>query len=118
MHKYVPRRQSKRWRNGDCPDGVLAIYDAGPETFDRYTVFYAEPVTGTTYANMWLSYRGMSKHPTSPQGFGCAGEMEAHKVAAYRYRVRHQACRWTDLPDEVRELVKRDLADREEAKQT
>jgi hypothetical protein len=108
MTKYTQRRQSKRWLDADCPVGVLAIYDSGPKDFDRYTVFYKEPIVGETYADMWLGYRGMSEHPSSPNGFGVYGEMEAHKVAAYRYRVSKQACKWSSLPDEVKAVVRRD----------
>lgn len=114
MRKYSPRRQSTRWRDSDCPDGVLAIYDDGPKTFDRYTVFYAEPVTGTTYADMWLGYRGMSEHPTHAQGVGIYGDMPAHAVASYRFRNAHHACRWSALPQEVRDVVIRDLAEHTE----
>jgi hypothetical protein len=90
---------------------VLAIYDDGPKTADRYTIFYATPVCGTTYADMRLGYRGMSKHPTHAQGFGMYGDMPAYEVAAYRFRNAHRACRWTDLPQEVRDVVLRDLAE-------
>lgn len=110
MNAYVPRRCSARWLDGDCPRGVLAIMDSGPKNFDRYTVFYAEPVTGTTYADMWLGYRGMSEHPSGAFGFGIYAEMRAHEVAAYRYRYKHQYIRWTDLPEDVKRAVRRDCA--------
>lgn len=109
---YRPRRQSKRWLDGNCPAGVLAIYDNGGLTrrngsFDRYTVFYVDTLTDHR-GDVWVNYRGMSKHPTHPQGFGCGGQMRAGEVAAYRYRVSHQACRWTDLPAEVQSVVRLD----------
>lgn len=111
MNKYVPRRQNSRWLDGDCPKGVLAIYDDGERTVDRYTVFYVKPITGDTYTNMVIGYRGMSEHPTHPQGVGMFGEMEAYKVAEYRYHNRNRACRWSALPQEVRDVVTRDLAE-------
>lgn len=107
--KYKPRRASTRWLDQDCPRGVLAIFD-NPKTFDRYTVFYCAPVYGTRYADMWLGYRGMSENPFHPQGFGIYGEMQAHDVALYRYRNSHRACKWSDLPERVKQCVRQDLA--------
>ena len=110
MRKYSPRRQSARWLDGDCPRGVLAIYDNGADhAFDRWDVFYAETETDHR-GDVWIAYRGMSEDPCHPQGFGIGDAMRAHDVAAYRYRVRHQATRWTDLPEAVRAVVRRDLA--------
>lgn len=111
MRGYKPRRASRRWLDGDCPPGVLAIFDH-PDCFDRYTVFYVEPVTGTTRADMWLGYRGMSAQPASPTGFGIFGEMEAYQVAAFRYRSSHRAATWSSLPEEVKAVVRRDLDER------
>lgn len=108
--EYTPRRQSKRWLDGDCPEGVLAIYDH-PKFADRYTVFYKEPVTGTTFADMWLSYRGMSPSPCSPQGMGCYGEMPASDLAAYRLHNKHRAAKWSALPEAVKALVRSDCTD-------
>lgn len=109
MRKYKPRRQSRRWLDADCPKGVLAIYDSKGYG-ERYTVFYAEPVAGETFADMWIGYRGMSAYPFHPQGIGLYGEMRAHEMAAYRYRVRHQAAKWSSLPADVQRCVRQDLA--------
>jgi hypothetical protein len=111
MTRYTPRRQSKKFLDGDCPQGVLAIYDNGGASFDRYTVFYREPVAGTSFGDMWLSYRAMSEHPFSPQGFGIAGEIRAHELAAYRARVYRHSASWTSLPDDVKRAVRADLQD-------
>lgn len=113
MSGYRPRRQSRRWLDGDCPAGVLAIYDNGGGarrggTFDRFTVFYV-PTEPLEDRSGWVSYVGASEHPTAPQGFGQHGELRAFEVAAYRYRVAHQACRWSDLPPDVQRMVRRDL---------
>jgi len=107
--KYTPRRASKRWLDGDCPKGVLAILDH-PNTFDRYTIIYAEPICGETFADMRLGYLGASIDPFPPQGFGQHGEMTAHEVASYRYREKHRYARWSDLPDRVKQCVRQDLA--------
>jgi len=109
MRTYSPRRQSARWLDGDCPRGVLAIYDNGGTSkrngsLDRYTVFYAD--TETDGRDTWVSVLLSSDDPGS---FGGHDQMRAHDVAAYRNRFSHTACRWTDLPAAVRAAVKRDL---------
>lgn len=104
MVNYKPRRQSKRWLDGDCPKGVLAIYDDS-RTFDRYTVFFTEPAYGTTYADMVLSYIGMSENPFHPQGFGQNGELTAHDTARFRYENSKRAAKWSSLPEAVKKCV-------------
>lgn len=100
------RRATKRWLDGDCPKGVLAIFD-NQTTFDRYTIFYADP---TKYAKWnWYSYLGASENPTHPQGFGQHGEMVDYKLANYRRINYRHSCRWSDLPEAVRKLVISDL---------
>lgn len=106
---YTPRRQSRRWLDQDCPEGVLAIYDNRGQTADRYTVFYRTPVAGSAYQDMWLGMRCMSENPFHPQGVGMWGELEAYKVAHFRYRERHRAARWSDLPERVKTCVLLDL---------
>lgn len=109
MRAYKPRRASKRWLDGDCPSGVLAIFDTGPADLDRYTVFYVKPVATDERGVVWLGYRGASENPSSAYGFGLYGEMEAHKVADFRYRCNHRSARWTDLPTKVQDLIRHDL---------
>lgn len=110
MRPYSPRRASKRWLNGDCPRGVLAIFDH-PDSFDRYTVFYVEVIRDER--DVWLGYRAMSEQPCAPFGFGIYNEMKAHEVANFRYRQHHHSAKWSDLPDAVKDLVRRDLAELE-----
>lgn len=100
------RRATKRWLDGDCPSGVLAIFD-DPRTVDRYTVFYVEPVTTD---GRYFAYAAMNAAPFHPQGFGQHGELEAHQVRRYRYENNKRACRWSDLPADCQRLVRRDLA--------
>lgn len=107
---YRPRTQSKKFLDGDCPDGVLAIYDNGGETWDRYTVFY-KPQAGADYAYGWIGYRGMSEDPYSPGGFGIYSEMRAHEVAAYRNRSYRHSAKWSDLPEQVKKSVRQDCED-------
>lgn len=115
MAAYKPRRQSKRWLDEDCPPGVLAIYDH-KQFGDRYTVFYTNPVCGTTYADMYIGFRAMSENPYHPQGIGIYDDMPAHKVANYRYASRHRAAKWSSLPDAVKRCVLQDLKEEEEAR--
>lgn len=100
------RRANKRWLDGDCPAGVLAIFDNGGKTFDRYTVLYV-PAPGTE----WIGYRGMSSNPYDPQGFGIWGEMTVWDARAYRYAATsaHESARWSDLPAAVQRSVRADL---------
>ena len=111
---YSPRRQSSRWLDGDCPAEVLAIMDNGGKSFDRYTVFYV-PTKAEREANphrgMNIIYRAMSEHPSSPNGFGISADMEAYKVAEFRYRFKHQYAKWSDLPKDVKATVRRDCKD-------
>lgn len=108
MRAYTPRRQNKRWLDDDCPAGVLAIYDNKGQTFDRYTIFYV-PIEPLEDRRGWIQYLGASEHPSSPQGFGQHGELQAYEVAAYRYRWSHQACTWSSLPEDVKRSVRGDL---------
>ncbi len=104
---YMPRTQSKKFLDGDCPAGVLAIYDNGGKTLDRYTVFY-KPTEPQSYGYGSIGYRGMSESPASAQGFGIYGEMKPFEVAAYRNRIYRESCKWTDLPEDVQRSVRQD----------
>lgn len=108
---YTPRRQSNRWLDGDCPKEVLAVMDNKGKTFDRYTVFYVptkQELKDTTNRGVFIGYRGMSERPSSPNGFGIYEEMEAYKVADYRYRAKREYATWSSLPTEVKDVVRRD----------
>lgn len=109
---YKPRTQSKKFLDGDCPSGVLAIYDNGGKTFDRYTVFY-KPTEAASYSDMRIGYRGMSESPSSPQGFGIYGEMRAYEARSYRSSIYRESAKWSSLPDEVKAVVRRDCAEME-----
>lgn len=112
---YRPRTQSKKFLDGDCPAGVLAIYDNGGETFDRYTVFY-KPLEPLESLRDEIGYRGMSEHPYAPNGFGIYDTMPAHQAAAYRQRVYRHSCKWTDLPEDVQRSVRQDCEEFEQYK--
>ena len=48
----------------DYPAGIIAIYDNGGKTFDRFTVYF-KGGNGRMFACL-----GMSENPFHPQGFG------------------------------------------------
>lgn len=106
IRSYKPRRQSARWLDGDCPKGVLAIYD-DPRSADRFTIFYVPD--NPRGLGDWIDYRAASVDPFAPHGIGIYGQMRAYEVAQYRYAVRHRAAKWSSLPDDVQRLVHRDL---------
>jgi hypothetical protein len=104
MHKYKPRRASKRWL-ANAPDYVLDVFD-DPRTIDRYTVFFCgELLIGDSRQNMYIPYLGMSGAPTHPQGFSQWGELRPHEVSAYRYRNSHKRIKWLQLPENIRRHV-------------
>jgi hypothetical protein len=79
------------------PKGILAVYDNGGKTFDRYTIVYDEPPRMSRGEKMYECF-GASDHPTHPQGFGqhsscMLGSHLGKKIA------------WDALPNEVREVM-------------
>lgn len=98
--QYRPRRSSKRWTE-DAPEYVLACYDNGGKSIDRYTVLFG----GSLFDERLLAQRkvfclAMSGAPTHPQGFSQWGEMKAYDRAACGKHIR-----WLDLPEHVRKHV-------------
>lgn len=96
--KYQPKRSRAKFSEG-APEYVLACYDNGGKTCDRYTVLFGgslwEPAMGRD-----VSYLGMSGAPTHPQGFSMWGEMPSGNRAACGKHVR-----WLDLPEHIRTHV-------------
>lgn len=77
----------------------VRIYDNGGKSFDRYTAVYMfEPETRPNT----FGARGMSKHPFSPQGFGCY-------VSATPGRHLGKRIEFSDLPIDCQKLVLQDL---------
>lgn len=109
MRDYTPRRCGKRWLDGDCPPEILAIFDYGTNETDRFDVFYVE-VSTVTYPDSsrvehWQQFVSLTE-----SGARYHGEMEAHKVAAYRYRMKHRYAKWSTLPEAVKSAVRGDIA--------
>lgn len=108
MRDYTPRRCSKRWLDGDCPAEVLAIIDTGPKTVDRFDVIYTD-VEEVKYGDSRRAERWMMLFCVTESGGGYHNEMQAHEVAAYRYRMKNRYTKWSTLPDAVKAAVRRDL---------
>jgi hypothetical protein len=106
-----PRRCSKRWLDGDCPDGVLCIFDF-KQPGERYDVIYTEVYGEGEDARMWG--RGMSASPFHPQGIGMSFELKPYEVAVYRYKNKHRYAKWSTLPEDVKRCVLQDLAPEQE----
>lgn len=94
MH-YQPKRSRPKWLQS-APHYVLACYDNGGKTADRYTVLFGWPFWSEPMGRD-VPYLGMSAYPTHPQGFSQWGEMPSHNRAACG---KHVA--WLELPDEIR----------------
>lgn len=106
-HWYLPKRQKNLQADADCPAGVLAILDSGPRYADRFTVVYAEPIRDRYSGRNVYGYRGMCANPCHPQGIGMYGELGEGALSAMRRREKR--LRWSELPEECRRVVRRDL---------
>lgn len=101
MADYLPRRSTQRWLEG-APPHVLACYDNGGRSFDRFTVLYGAPLWEPSMGRT-VPYLAASAHPFAPQGFGQHGEMPAHNRAALGRKIR-----WADLPADVQRAAIQD----------
>ena len=117
MHKSYRRART------DYPKGVVAIYDNGGKTFDRYTVVY-EPCLLPDYRNalghpagtLLFSYVSMSGAPFHPQGFCQHGEAIGRRPTGGGW-AGPASCgkviRFEDLPEDCQEAVLLDLDESE-----
>lgn len=81
--------------------GLIEIYDAGDDVYDRYTVVYLnEPERKKDM----FECVGMSEHPFHPQGFG-------QHSTAMRGSHLGKVISFDQLPPDCQKLVRRDLAD-------
>jgi len=81
----------------------VRIYDNGGKTLDRYTAVYMnEP----DHAPGTFNARGMSKHPFSPQGFGCS-------CTAVPGRHLGRRIKFEDCPPDVQKCILQDLGIKE-----
>ena len=96
--RYQPKRSRSQWTK-DSPSYVLACYDNGGKTADRYTVLLGAPIWDESMGRN-VPYLAMSAHPNHPQGFSQYGEMPSHNRGACG---KHIA--WLELPEEIRAHV-------------
>lgn len=108
MSDYKPRRCSKRWLDGDCPNEVLAIIDLGESELERYDVIYTD-VLKVKYEDSARTEQWLGGLSLSERGSSYHFELEAHQVAAYRYRMKHRYTKWSELPEAVKAAVRHDL---------
>ena len=102
--KYQPKRSAQRWLVG-APKALLAVYDNGGKSFDRYTALYGAPLWEPSYGRK-VPARFMSEHPSHPQGFGIFGEVESHTRASLGRKVT-----FASLPPDVRRCIEADCSD-------
>ena len=96
--KYQPKRSSKRWLEG-APRALLAVYDNGGKSADRYTALYGAPLWTPEYGNE-VPARFMSTHPSHPQGIGIFGQCPAWDRSRYGRKVK-----FSDLPEGVKRCI-------------
>lgn len=111
--RFKPKRSAARWLQ-DAPAHVVAVYDNGGKSADRYTVLYGAPLWTPDYAEAWhrtprgdprlLPARAMSNAPFSPQGVGLF-------VDALRGPHLGKKIPYSDLPDDCKRLVEQDGQD-------
>lgn len=103
---YQPRRSRARWLEG-APKALLACYDSGPKTPDRYTALYGKPLWNERMGNV-VPARFMSADPFHPQGFGMFGEHPSWDRKSLGKKVR-----FLDLPEKVRKCIQYDCSEEE-----
>lgn len=104
--------QTLRARLANPRNKLARFYDNG-ESADRYTAAYLAQQSNAG-GQRWFWYRGMSVHPSDPQGFGCSGESTGTPVdypVARLGRRNHlgKRIRFADLPPDCQRLVVQDL---------
>ncbi len=109
-----PTKQSLIRRLSNHRNRLARFYD-NAETADRFTASYLA-VQSNYGGQRWFWYRGMSVHPSDPQGFGCSGESKGVPVdfpPAPLGRKNHlgRRIRFQDLPEDCQRLVLQDLMD-------
>lgn len=102
--RYQPKRSTKRWLDG-APKALLAVYDNGGKSADRYTALYGAPLWEPSMGST-VPARFMSEHPSHPQGIGMYGEHPSHERACLGKKVR-----FLDLPAPVRRCIERDCSE-------
>jgi hypothetical protein len=107
FERFRPKRSAARWLK-EAPECVIACYDNGGRTADRYTVVFGGSLWDTGYARAnWqagLDPRltqslSMSENPTHPQGVSMWSQcLRAPPGPARKVN-------WLDLPEHIRAHV-------------
>lgn len=100
---YRPKRSTKRWLES-APDALLACYDNGGKSADRYTALYGAPLWDPVYGRN-VPCRFMSTHPSHPMGVGIFADHPSHDRASLGRKVR-----FLDLPPDVQSCIRRDCS--------
>ena len=90
----------------DNPQGVVAIYDNGGKTVDRYTVVY-QPATVGGQLVFPMVY--MSASPYWPQGVCMHSETVGYRVTS-GWGTGQKVIGFSDLPADCQRVIKEDLA--------
>lgn len=101
---YQPKRSTARWLEG-APAPVLAVYDNGGKSADRYTVLYGAPLWEPSYGRE-VPARAMSEDPCHPQGVGMFVQVPAWSRSQYGRKIK-----FSDLPAACQRLVRSDCED-------
>lgn len=110
MRAYTARRHAKVVNDPACPDGVLAVYDNGGQTPNRYTILYRHPLRGRTWQDRFYGFRSCGEDPFDPvTGPGAPREMLVGIMREFRINNRHHAISWSDLPLAVQQVCRIDL---------
>ena len=95
---YRPRRTRAHYLDG-APMALLAVYDNGGKSADRYLALYGAP-WWTPDMGCTLPARSMSSNPSHPQGIGLSCEVKSYDRAAFGRLVRFR-----DLPEPVQRCI-------------
>ena len=119
MHKSYRRART------DYPAGVVAVYDNGGKTFDRYTVVYTPSplpdyrnALGHPAGTLLFGYVGMSDWPFHPLGFCQHGEAVGQRPTGGGWAGRFscgKVIHFEELPPDCQKVVLRDTEGSEPA---
>jgi len=101
--KYQPKRSTAKWLEG-APKAVLACYDNGGKSIDRYTVLYGSPFWSEDMGRT-IPYVAMNESPYHPQGVSQHGEMLSSDRNLLGKKIK-----FLDLPKECIKFVIADCA--------
>jgi len=101
---YRPRRTRAHYLVG-APKALLAVYDNGGKSADRYLALYGEP-WWTPDMGHDIPARSMSAHPSHPQGIGISCDVKSYDRAAFGKLIAFR-----DLPPDVQRCIVADCTE-------